>query len=58
MIDFLPFSKGDNFYEFLHVFLNNNPFPKMGLLYKERICSHRKQFPFRVDLISERRKQF
>ena len=33
------FHKGDNFYDFLYTFMNTFPLQKMGLLFKERICS-------------------
>ena len=33
------FHKGDNFYDFLYTFMNTFFLQKMGLLFKERICS-------------------
>ena len=46
------FSKGDNFPDFLFVYLEDKIFPKWDLLLKERICSYgSKFFPLKDDPI-------
>ena len=43
---FAMFSKGDNFRDFLFAYLEDEIFPKWGLLLKERLCSDGDKFFF------------
>ena len=55
---FAMFSKGDNFRDFLFAYLEEEIFPKWGLLLKERLCSDGDKFFFslRVDPEADGRK--